>query len=132
MDVLGLHKKIKKLLLEIEQLQIENISLRNENARLKEICKTNKDMLKINHSNLQQHKKIDKLQENIDKVHQYSNADLKISLFRNLFCTREDIYAVRWESKTGKMGYSPSCSNECSSVNRKITFRSWCPSMDLL
>jgi superfamily II DNA or RNA helicase len=36
----------------------------------------------------------------------------KIAIFRCLFRGRTDIYAVRWESKTGKSGYSPSCANE--------------------
>ena len=30
----------------------------------------------------------------------------KIALFRSLFCGREDVYAVRWEGKAGKSGYS--------------------------
>lgn len=36
----------------------------------------------------------------------------KIALFRSLFRGREDVYAVRWESKKGKSGYSPACANE--------------------
>jgi hypothetical protein len=31
----------------------------------------------------------------------------KITLFRTLFRGREDIYAVRWEGKNGRSGYSP-------------------------
>lgn len=31
----------------------------------------------------------------------------KISLFRNLFRGREDVFAIRWEGKSGKSGYSP-------------------------
>jgi superfamily II DNA or RNA helicase len=33
--------------------------------------------------------------------------DKKIALFRSLFRGREDVYAVRWEGKGGKSGYSP-------------------------
>lgn len=37
----------------------------------------------------------------------------KIRLFRSLFRGREDVYPVRWETKTGeKSGYSPACANE--------------------
>lgn len=37
----------------------------------------------------------------------------KVALFRTLFKGREDVYPVRWESKTtGKSGYSPACANE--------------------
>lgn len=35
----------------------------------------------------------------------------KLALFRRLFRGREDVYPRRWESKTGKKGYSPLCSN---------------------
>jgi len=31
----------------------------------------------------------------------------KISLLRNLFRGREDVFAIRWEGKGGKSGYSP-------------------------
>ncbi len=37
----------------------------------------------------------------------------KIALFRRLFRGRQDVYPLRRESaKTGKVGYSPACSNE--------------------
>ncbi|MEB0078410.1 DEAD/DEAH box helicase family protein [Pseudomonas sp. CCI3.2] len=36
----------------------------------------------------------------------------KIDLFRRLFRGRTDVYPIRWESKTGKSGYSPACANE--------------------
>lgn len=36
-----------------------------------------------------------------------STPEQKIALFRGLFHGREDVYAVRWEGKGGKAGYSP-------------------------
>lgn len=36
----------------------------------------------------------------------------KVALFRSLFRGRENIYPVRWRSKTGRTGYSPACANE--------------------
>ena len=36
-----------------------------------------------------------------------STPEEKISLFRNLFRGRQDVFAVRWEGKGGKSGYSP-------------------------
>src|SRR5258706_11381607 len=36
-----------------------------------------------------------------------STSDDKVKLFRNLFRGREDVYAVRWEGRNGKAGYSP-------------------------
>ena len=39
--------------------------------------------------------------------------DVKVKLFRRLFRGREDIYPVRWVSKTtGEPGYSPLCANK--------------------
>jgi hypothetical protein len=44
----------------------------------------------------------------IDVVDQSSSSALKIALFRSLFLGREDVFALRWESKrTGKTGWSP-------------------------
>ncbi len=38
--------------------------------------------------------------------------DRKVGLFRSLFRGREDVYAVRWQSRNGKSGYSPACAHE--------------------
>lgn len=41
------------------------------------------------------------------------STDDKVALFRQLFRGRDDVWALRWESKTsGKSGYSPACANE--------------------
>ena len=36
-----------------------------------------------------------------------SRSELKVALFRSLFRGREDVYAVRWEGRNGRTGYSP-------------------------
>jgi hypothetical protein len=41
----------------------------------------------------------------------------KIALFRSLFRGREDVYAVRWEGKGGKSGYSPAAAMEWRAIN---------------
>jgi hypothetical protein len=38
--------------------------------------------------------------------------EAKVTLFRSLFRGREDVYALRWESKNGRSGYSPACVRE--------------------
>lgn len=38
--------------------------------------------------------------------------DDNIRLFASFFCGREDVFSKRWESRTGKSGYSPVCKNE--------------------
>ena len=41
-----------------------------------------------------------------------SRPEVKVSLFKDLFRGREDVYAVRWEGKNGKTGYSPAGNKE--------------------
>jgi superfamily II DNA or RNA helicase len=38
-----------------------------------------------------------------------SSPEEKVKLFRSLFRGRDDVYAVRWEGRNGKTGYSPAC-----------------------
>ena len=40
-----------------------------------------------------------------------SPLEAKIRIFRAMFCGRDDVYARRWESKAGKKGYQPVCTN---------------------
>ena len=48
-----------------------------------------------------------------EAAHQDSlSTQQKVTLFRELFRGREDLYPVRWESKNGRSGYSPACGNE--------------------
>jgi len=44
--------------------------------------------------------------------HRTLTTQQKIELFINLFQGREDIYALRWENKQGRSGYSVACANE--------------------
>jgi len=46
-----------------------------------------------------------------------STPEGKITLFRNLFRGREDVYAVRWEGKEGKSGYSPAATMDWRAIN---------------
>lgn len=41
-----------------------------------------------------------------------STSQEKIELFKSLFVGRNNVVAKRWESSTGKTGYSPYCLNE--------------------
>src|SRR5215203_2675490 len=46
-------------------------------------------------------------------VDQHSEADQKISLFREMFRGRTDVFPIRWDNaKSGKSGYAPACHNE--------------------
>src|SRR5215470_18924988 len=46
-----------------------------------------------------------------------STPEGKINLFRSLFRGREDVYAVRWEGKDGKSGYSPAAAMDWRAIN---------------
>jgi len=41
-----------------------------------------------------------------------SSAAAKLALFGKLFRGRNDVFALRWQSKGGKSGYSPACAHE--------------------
>jgi superfamily II DNA or RNA helicase len=41
-----------------------------------------------------------------------SRPEVKVSLFKDLFRGRDDVYAVRWEGRNGKTGYSPAGDRE--------------------
>src|SRR5260370_1070942 len=70
----------------LKTAQEECQRLREENARLRA-------MLGIDHSPTD--------------TSGVSTPEEKIAFFRNLFRGREDIFAIRWEGKSGKSGYSP-------------------------
>jgi superfamily II DNA or RNA helicase len=41
------------------------------------------------------------------------SAEQKVALFRRLFRGRDDVYALRWQSRSsGRSGYAPACANE--------------------
>ncbi len=48
-----------------------------------------------------------------------SSPEEKVKLFRSLFRGREDVYAVRWEGRNGKAGYSPAYRKVWSSPFQK-------------
>ncbi|MCS5691038.1 DEAD/DEAH box helicase [Cyanobium sp. FGCU-6] len=41
-----------------------------------------------------------------------SSTQEKVRLFRSLFRGRDDVYALRWQSSSGRSGYAPACANE--------------------
>ncbi|MBI3697616.1 MAG: DEAD/DEAH box helicase family protein [Acidobacteria bacterium] len=45
-----------------------------------------------------------------------SSPEAKLALFRSLFRGREDAYAVRWEAKDGRCGYSPASIRDWNTV----------------
>ena len=50
--------------------------------------------------------------DNDNRVTRYSRNHEKIALFMSLFKGRADVYAKKWQSKKGFLGYSPVCLNE--------------------
>ena len=46
-----------------------------------------------------------------------SRPELKVSLFKSLFRGRDDVYAVRWEGRNGRTGYSPAGIREWNATN---------------
>ena len=76
--------------------------LRKENEYLKQFIQQHLPGKLIDENALDVNKRVTNQSDPLDKI----------NLFRNLFRGRLDLYAKRWESKSGRSGYSPACSNE--------------------
>ncbi|MFM9102117.1 MAG: TOTE conflict system archaeo-eukaryotic primase domain-containing protein, partial [Cyanobium sp.] len=48
----------------------------------------------------------------VDPAKGPSSTQEKVTLFRSLFRGRDDVYALRWQSSSGRSGYAPACANE--------------------
>ncbi|SOC22436.1 hypothetical protein SAMN05880501_11420 [Ureibacillus xyleni] len=91
----NLEQQLQLALLECEQLRIENQKLRE----LLSYHKINPDDIILQQKTEITPPKLQKIQ-------------LRINIFKELFKGRTDVFAVRWQSKNGKTGYSPACKNE--------------------
>jgi len=85
-------------------------TLREENARLK---------LRIGEAPVCGHQDLERLPPSGDgRAHPSAGVTVdsppkvKVSLFKDLFRGRDDVYAVRWEGRNGKTGYSPAGDKE--------------------
>ena len=87
--------------------QIELLRLREENARLKELLTRHR----IPWEEPPVPEPIAATMEH-GSASSFLTTDDKITLFRNLFRGRADVYPQRWESSKGASGYAPACGNE--------------------
>jgi hypothetical protein len=92
----------EKYTMKLELLQAAYDRLEKENLHLRKLLSISSDILLT----LPDDQKSDDINN-----HVLSSTE-KIKLYRSLFRGREDVYAVRWESKNGRAGYSPACANE--------------------
>ncbi len=89
-----LREKLKQALLECDRLRTENDYLKKIIQQQYHTTSTIHQPAKVN------------------IVTNEANFHDKIQLFNRLFKGRTDVFATRYESKNGKPGYSPACSNE--------------------
>ncbi len=100
-------KREEDLRAALEAAKAECGRLRDENARLRSrLCSLGKDPDQELSGSSGREPRDDPI------VTQESSADAKVSLFRRVFRGREDLFALRWETKSGRTGYSLVCSNE--------------------
>lgn len=112
----SLERKLELALNEIERLKHENLQLRQS---LFELTKEDSEVAPASSSVEIVYETAVKFETEKGVIHNYSSPKDKIAVFRSLFRGREDVYPNRWESKTGKSGYSPACKNEWSFVCKK-------------
>src|SRR3989454_4474430 len=89
---------------ELEKAVAECERLREENARLKLRVGQAPDTLTSSAGQASTHNKNVRTSATVKAD---SLPELKVSLFRSLFRGRDDVYAVRWEGRNGRTGYSP-------------------------
>lgn len=94
----SIQEQLDETLKECERLRIENERLRNHLGLFSE-------------NNISQPSSQQPINSR-NQVENNSSSNEKIALFLSLFKGREDVYPVRWESKSGQYGYTPACSNE--------------------
>ncbi len=86
---------------EAARLRAENARLRRENARLR----TQPEPLSADQHVVLQLRLPDPVRD--QPVTSNSSAAEKLALFRPLFRGRDDVYAIRWDRRDGRSGYSP-------------------------
>src|SRR6188474_1302597 len=89
--------------------------LREENRRLRELLAQHKIEI-VGDSGRTSKQAVSEQQPSSALLSQESSAKDKIALFRKLFRGRDDVYAVRWESKDGRSGYSPACVKDWDAI----------------
>jgi superfamily II DNA or RNA helicase len=112
----SLERKLELALSEIERLKHENLQLRQS---LFELTKEESAIAPVSLPVNVIHETAINFEVEKGTIHNYSSPKEKIAVFRSLFRGREDVYPNRWESKTGRSGYSPACKNEWSFVCKK-------------
>src|SRR6266487_5875014 len=90
---------------ELEKAIAECERLREENARLRVRVGQAQDTLAPTPNQFSAHN--NKKAQTSATVTAESRPELKVSLFGSLFRGRDDVYALRWEGRSGKTGYSP-------------------------
>ena len=94
---------IDELRAELNAAKRERDHLRQENARLK-AC----PQYRIGDSDDESEDSV----ADIKKQRSGMSPPEKVTLFRSYFRGRDDVYALRWESRKGIAGYSPACAHE--------------------
>lgn len=96
-----------------DELQIECTKLQRENAYLRQLLNLDSDTpLIIPEAKSIDAKEVASPKGNTEISSMILSPTDKISLYRSLFRGRDDVYAIRWEGKNGRAGYSPVCANE--------------------
>ncbi|GJQ60392.1 MAG: DEAD/DEAH box helicase [Candidatus Scalindua sp. AMX11] len=107
--------------MDFEELYVKYQSLLNENSRLKAeikrlktqfvISKPRRDVTGKSNTGSPSYQYKSSKDLNLSINNGSENRD-KINLFLSLFRGRDDVFAKRWQNKSGKSGYPPACLNE--------------------
>lgn len=93
----------------LEQAMAECARLREENAQLKKLLGDSSNQINTVVREPLPQTQATPIQTFSKPDTNHLSPEAKITLFRSLFRGREDVYALRWEGKNGRAGYSPAC-----------------------
>lgn len=96
-NVMNIEQQLHQAFLEIERLK-------HENAYLRQLLKQQQFESNNTLESVKQY--------NLNKQTKEKIIQKRIQIFKSLFRGRDDVYAIRWQSKNSKSGYTPACSLE--------------------
>ena len=94
---MNIEQQLRQALLEIRRLQQENLYLKE--LLKQQQFKANETLVPVKPININEQTKETILRK-------------RVQIFKSLFRGRDDVYAVRWQSKNLKSGYTPACALE--------------------
>ncbi|MDP2174059.1 MAG: DEAD/DEAH box helicase family protein [Candidatus Cloacimonadaceae bacterium] len=109
-----IHEQLRKAFIRIGEFERENAQLKNKLITHEKENATHDAQTSYltGENGINQPKNELSIPDSPASVNSSSTPEKKVTLFKNLFRGREDVFAMRWTGKDNKSGYSPACIND--------------------